>query len=140
MSSRPSETLDPPHNFTLTTEERVRAATAGPPAFMRRLRSIEDLREGIVRVLVEHCEEAREEGADVETHAREAAPLRALARLNELVSRHNRYYPVEANLPMQAGTGRLIDRTGEPWKPMAACSIDELLAVALERFRQEVEP
>jgi hypothetical protein len=88
------ETASPQRNFTLTTEDRVRAVAAGPPAFMRRLRSIEDLEEGIVRVLVERCEDACARELDVEAHVREGAPLRALERLNDLVSRHNRYYPI----------------------------------------------
>ena len=48
-----------PRNFSLTSEERVRAIAAGPPAHMRRLRAIEDLEEGIVRVLAQRYAEAR---------------------------------------------------------------------------------
>src|ERR1700722_17725996 len=132
-SQRRPETADPARNFTLTTEERVRAAASGPPAFMRRLRSIEDLEEGIVRVLAGLCEEARASGQPAESHAREAAPRNALERLNDLIARHNRWYAIEANLPMRPGTGELIDRTGEPWRPMAPRTMSELLARALAR-------
>ncbi len=30
--------------------------------------------------------------------------------LNELIDKHNRYYPIEANLPIDVRTGRLLDR------------------------------
>ncbi len=49
------ETAAPAHNFTIATEERVRAIANGPPAYVRRKRAIEDLEEGLLRVLVEHC-------------------------------------------------------------------------------------
>jgi hypothetical protein len=139
MASKPGrtvETLDPARNFTLTTEDRVRAVAAGPPAYMRRRRAIEDLEEGIVRVLVSHCETAVAQGAgpeDLAAHAQSNAPLRALERLNDLIERHNRYYPIEANLPLHPRTGELMDRSGEPWRPMKRRSIEELVQLALVR-------
>jgi hypothetical protein len=147
---KPVETLAPQRNFTLTTEDRVRAVAAGPPAFIRRLRAMEDLEEGIVRVLVERCEEAlalqreltpesRAEPAGtlaaLAAHAREGAPVHALERLNDLVDRHNRYYPVEANLAMHPRSGALIDRTGQPWEPMAPRTLEELITRAIVRVR-----
>lgn len=130
---RVAETLDPVRNFGLTIEERVRAVASGPPAYVRRLRSIEDLEEGIVRVLVELIQEARASGADPATHARAEAPMRAFERLNDLIARNNRWYPIEANLPMRPRTGDLVDRNGEIWRPMSLRSLDELLARALAR-------
>jgi hypothetical protein len=130
----PAETLTPQVNFTLTAEDRVRALASGPPAWMRRLRAIEDLEEGIVRVLVEACEQAAAQGAEPAAHARANAPLRALERLNDLVARHNRWYPIEANLPIQPRTGELLDRTGQLWRPMPVRTLDELLARALARL------
>jgi hypothetical protein len=138
---KPTDTAAPQRNFTLTTEERVRAAAAGPPAFIRRLRAIEDLEEGIVRVLVERCElalarepELAGRAAELEAFALERAPLRALERLNDLVARHNRWYPVEANLAMHPRTGAIIDRTGRPWEPMALRTMGELVAQAVGRL------
>jgi hypothetical protein len=131
------ETLSPARNFTLRTEDRVRAVAAGPPAFVRRLRAIEDLEEGIVRVLVERCRHALGAGtapAELAAHAQASAPMRAFDRLNDLVERHNRYYPIEANLPIQPRTGELMDRSGEPWRPMPRRSLDELVARALARL------
>lgn len=113
LSSRMgSGTATPERNFTLATEERVRAVVAGPPAFVRRLRVIEDLEAAIVRLLVSG------------QHERQASWL--LERLNDLVSRHNRYYPVEANLAIDTRSGELLDRDGKRWKPMPARSLEEL--------------
>ena len=138
MTRPRNETAAPARNFTLTTEDRVRAAAAGPPAYMRRLRNIEDLQEGIVRVLAELCEEAGATGLPPEAQAAQAragAPKHALKRLDDLVARHNRWYPIEANLPMQPRSGELIDRTGEPWRPLRTPTLDELLARAMSRIR-----
>lgn len=105
-------TATPERNFTLATEERVRALVAGPPAYVRRLRIIEDLEAAIVRLLASG------------KHERQAGWL--LERLNDLVSRHNRYYPVEANLAIDPRSGELVDRDGKRWKPMQARSLEEL--------------
>jgi len=129
-SPRPLDTAAPAHDFTLTTEDRVRALAGGPPAFMRRLRSIEDLEEGIVRSLAALLEEARAAGRPPEAHARAAAPVAMLEKLNDLIARHNRWYPIEANLPMRPRTGELIDRTGEPFRPRPQLTLEELLARA----------
>ena len=99
-----SETAAPSRNFTLATDERVRALVAGPPAYLRRLRAIEDLEGAVARAL------------GSEEHQGRARAL--LAKLNDLVSRHNRYYPIEANLRIDPRTGELIDRDGRPWRPM----------------------
>jgi hypothetical protein len=56
--------------------------------------------------------------------------VHALARLDDLIARHNRWYPIEANLPMHPRTGELVDRTGAPWRPMPPRTLDELLARA----------
>lgn len=106
------ETAAPDRNFTIPTEERVRAVVAGPPAYVRRLRIIEDLEAAIVRLLASG------------QHERKATCL--LGRLNDLVSRHNRYYPIEANLAIDTRTGELVDRDGTRWKPMPARVMDDL--------------
>ncbi|HZU85162.1 MAG TPA: hypothetical protein VE987_19655 [Polyangiaceae bacterium] len=119
-----TDTLCPVGPFVLSTEERVRAAMTGPPAYVRRLRAIEDLEQAIVREL-EACARA--------DAALPAAAADALARLNELIVRHNRYYPIEADLPVHLRTGELLERTGEPWRPRPARSLDELTAIARAR-------
>jgi hypothetical protein len=99
---------------------------------MRRLRDIEDLIVAIARALAQRRREAAKAGADPEEHARARAPLRAIARLEELVSRHNRFYPIEANLPIDARTGALRDRHGEAWRPMQCPSLDDLLRMSAQ--------
>jgi hypothetical protein len=133
--TRKDETAAPQRNFSLGTDERVRALVGGPPAFARRLRLIEDLEEGIVRAIAELCAKVGA-GVDLEAHARAAAPVKAIERLNDLVRRHNRYYPVEANLAMHPRTGEIVDRTGRPWRPMPPRTIDELVARAVGRARE----
>lgn len=55
---------------------------------------------------------------------------RRIARLAELVHAHNRYYPVEANLPIDPLTGLLLER-GKRWEPLAAPTFEALFARAV---------
>jgi hypothetical protein len=126
----PAETAAPARNFALPVEQRLRAAVGGPPAYIRRKRAIEDLRQGIVRELAGHCAAAMSCGADAALHARAQVPARKLERLRELVEQHNRWYPIEADLPMHPRTGQLLERTGEPWRPMDNPTLDGLVALA----------
>jgi hypothetical protein len=124
----------PARNFTLTGEERMRAAIAGPPAYALRKRRIEDMEEALVAKLVELEVEAQAEHDD-EARAR-GAFLRAAARLdltriNALVETHNRYYPCEANLPMDLA-GAPLER-GRPWRPLELVTLEGLLAAAKAR-------
>jgi hypothetical protein len=115
--------FSPARNFTITLQDRVRAA-GGPPAYMRRKRTIEDLEESLLRGI-------RKLAAKLET--RERAALLAAAEthldateINRLIAIHNRFYPIEANLPMHPRTGALIER-GRPWKPLAPITLAELV-------------
>ncbi|MFT3767178.1 MAG: hypothetical protein QM820_16900 [Minicystis sp.] len=122
----PRETAVLPRNFTITTAERMRALAAGPPAYSRRLRRIEDLQAAIVRSIVE--EDAKGEG-QIDPSALPTAIERDLGRLNQLIDDHNRYYPIEASLRIDLRTRRLMD-WGEPWVPMPKVTIEVLLATA----------
>ena len=117
--------IDPPRNFTIALEDRVRAL-AGPPAYMRRKRAIEDLEEKLVNNTLALLRAGR---APDEIEAR---TRRDLARRNDLVDRHNRYYPAEANLPIHPRTGRLLER-GAPWKPLEGWTVETLVERAKER-------
>jgi hypothetical protein len=108
--------------FRTTVDERVRAYTQGVPSYMRRRRRIEDLEARLVG-LIRVAEEPGEAAASV-------AFAEELALLNDLISRHNRYYPIEANLPIEVRTGRLLQR-GRPWQPLPAVTTADLLARAL---------
>lgn len=103
-----------------TEPDRYLASLGGPLPYMRRLRAIEE---------------------EVATHERElAAAWRALAEasagdapdfarrwrdravawdfwwVNRLIDRHNRYFPMEANLPMDPRTGDFVLVRGEPYR------------------------
>jgi hypothetical protein len=116
-----AETVSPPRNFTLSVEERLRAYAQGVPGYIRRRRRIEELEARLIAAVA---------AADVPAEAaasREAAA--DLALLNDLIGRHNRYYPIEANLPVEVRSGRLLDR-GAPWRPLPPVTMADLLARA----------
>ncbi|HXU62917.1 MAG TPA: hypothetical protein VN962_14515 [Polyangia bacterium] len=121
--ARPLETVAPPRNFTLTVDDRVRAYTQGVPGYIRRRRRIEELEARLVATL-----RAAEDRAQALGSKAVAADL---ATLNDLIGRHNRYYPIEANLPIEVRTGRLLDR-GVPWRPLPPVTAEDLLARAAE--------
>jgi hypothetical protein len=118
------QTLAPARNFTLTTDDRVRALVSGPPAYLRRLRAIEDLELWLARRLIE----GSATGAATDEMP---PPIQArLARLNELIARHNRFYSIEANLPIDLRSGEFIDRSGEKWRPLPFSSREALVGRA----------
>jgi len=120
----PTHSLDtaaPPRNFTLSIGDRVRAYTQGVPGYIRRRRRIEDLEGRLVGALA-----AAAVPGDTAASAEVTADL---ALLNDLIARHNRYYPIEANLPIDVRTRRLIDR-GAPWRPLPSVTPADLLARA----------
>jgi hypothetical protein len=115
------DTVSPPRVFTLSVEERLRAYAQGVPSHIRRRRRIEDLEARLVGTLAAAATPA-EAAASREVTA-------DLALLNDLIARHNRYYPIEANLPVEVRSGRLLDR-GAPWRPLPAVTAADLLARA----------
>jgi hypothetical protein len=115
-------------NFTLTVAERARAMVAGPPAWSIRLRRIEDL---VAAITAELVAVAAAEGALPEALPRVIEPK--LAALNRLVEAHNEYFPVEANLPSDPRTRRVM-HGGEPWQRMEFYSAAALLAAARARL------
>lgn len=111
-------------NFRLSLEERLRAVVIGVPAYIRRRRLIEDL----IAAAVRDVRAFRDAGADAAAMRAKLAEL-DLARINDLIDRHNRYYPVEANLPIDPVTGGLIDRvTRAPFQPMEPVTAATILA------------
>jgi hypothetical protein len=114
-----------PTNFKITLAERVRAAS-GLPAHLRRKRRIEDLEEATVQALAQLLDEAEMEfgtgSAEAVSAFRERASELDLRLLNDLIERHNRYYPVEANLPTDVKTGKLMMGT-TPWEPMQEATV-----------------
>jgi hypothetical protein len=122
------------------TLERYLAAVGGPLTYMRRLRLIE--------VLVHRHEHAlRERWQALAAEERQPARFRIrwqrvarrwdFADVNELVDSHNRWYPVEARLPMDPRTGdyRLVG--GRPYTRLRldARWVLALFPASLERAR-----
>jgi hypothetical protein len=108
-------------------------ATRGPLPYMLRLREIEQrIAEHEVALREDWHELAEECAGDVDRFRREW-PLRAVSRsfdeVNDLIDRHNRWYPAESRLPMDPRTGDHALVNGRDYRlaPLGA-------GWALERF------
>jgi hypothetical protein len=125
-------TFAPARNFTIPLAARVRAA-AGPPAYAVRKRRIEDLEDELLAALREVLTTSPEVPLEIarRTFESDRSVSRRLGELTTLVAAHNRYYPVEANLPLDPKTGALLERGG-PWKPLPTPCVELLVARAFE--------
>lgn len=122
----------PLRNFTITTEERIRAITIGPPAYALRKRHIEDLElehaKAIVGVHDALHAKAAKDGESVDAEAVDQA-MKAkaaaidLRKINALVSNHNRYFPIEANLAMDRDGYLYLGRRWLPEDPYTAARL-----------------
>jgi hypothetical protein len=105
-------------------------ALGGPRPYMQRLRDIEHLEERHERELAAAYD-------DLARDAREAAEFacrwRGLAErwrfdeINALIERHNRFFPIEARLPMDPRTGDFVRLAGESYR-RARLDADWILA------------
>jgi hypothetical protein len=115
------------------------AAARGPLAYMLRLHDIEVRR-------VEHEErlaEAREalalecatDGSRFEGEWREIAARWSFGEVNDLIERHNRWYPVESRLPMDPRTGDFALVNGRDYRlpPLDAAWVLERFPASLDR-------
>lgn len=121
--------VDPPRNFTLGVDERIRALTIGAPAYAIRKRKIEDTEEkwvGTLLALRDKLEAAGTPDAEIEDALRAKAATFDYRKLNELVALHNRWYPVEANLAMDARGRYLV--YGRVWHPEEDFTAERILA------------
>jgi len=116
--------LGPPRAFTLSADEQARAVVGGAPAHLRRKRLIDDLVDAALAAL----RALRVAGAGPDALLAHAAAL-DLTRLDALVDAHNRWYPVEANLPLDLRSGAPLDR-GRPWAPLPRFTAEVLVALA----------
>jgi hypothetical protein len=88
------------------------ASLGGPLPYMQRLRAIDE-------AIEEHLQ--RLERAHAE-HAGDPAAWRALARrwdfgeVNDLIERHNRFYPIEARLPMDPRSRDFVKIGGREYR------------------------
>ncbi len=120
-------TGSPARNFTLSLEDRLRATASGPKAYMRRRRRIEDLEAEILQDL--------RAGGTFDAHPIPARILKKVRALNELIERHNEYFPIEANLPFDPTTGQVLE-LGVPWQPMRPLDIRTLIQTARSLGRE----
>lgn len=106
-------------NFSLAAD-RYALSLAGPPAHSRRLREIEGeiaAHEDSLRVELENLarRHRRDPGGFADAWRALAAGWRFDA-VNELIARHNLFYPVEARLPMDPRTRDFVLVGGKPYR------------------------
>jgi hypothetical protein len=120
---------DPPRNFSLSVGERIRALTIGAPAWSTRKKGIEDLEARWVSALVA-CHDAlvlREASAETISKALDdKAATFDLKKINAQLDIHNRYYPIEASLPIDPKTGDYLV-SGRRWFPEEPCTVARLI-------------
>jgi hypothetical protein len=115
------------------------AASRGPLAYMLRLHDIEARAAGHEAELVERWRALAEEcDLDAERFAaawRAAAAAVGFDEINDLVERHNRWYPIEARLPMDPRTGDFVLVNGRDYRlrPLDAAWVLERFPPLLER-------
>lgn len=127
-------------NFAPSAETYL-ASTGGPLPYMLRLHEIERLSEGHEAALGE----ARERiAAECDRDEREfARRWKALAEhwsfdeVNDLIARHNRWYPAESRLPMDPRTGDFTLVNGRSYRlaPLDAAWVLARFPVALSPAR-----
>jgi hypothetical protein len=92
--------------------DRYFASLGGPLPYMQRLKQIDDATERHTALLAEaHAEH----GAD-EARWRQIVEHWNFTEVNDLIERHNRWYPVEARLPMDPRTRDYVQVGGRPYR------------------------
>jgi hypothetical protein len=105
-------------NFRPGADSAIRAL-GGPTTWMRRLRTIENEVERHETDLGELWLALAAEAADAKAFAREwrkTARAWSFAQVNELIDRHNRYFPAEARLPMDPRTRDFVTINGRSYE------------------------
>jgi hypothetical protein len=100
--------------------DRYVASLGGPLPYMERIRQIEEETGAHERRLAQAwLALAVECGRDGEEFARQwraVADRWSFEAVNDLIDRHNRYFPAEARLPMDPATGDFVLVAGEPYR------------------------
>ena len=115
------------------------ASLSGPRPHMARLREIEALttrhEERLAAVYTELAAEWGHDAAAFDRRWREIARMWSFDEVNDLIERHNRFFPIEARLPMDPRTGDFVLVGGERFerRPLDAGWILERFPPALER-------
>lgn len=118
--------------------DRYVASLGGPLAYMQRLRQIELETEQHERNLAEAWRQLAEacagDGRTFSRRWRSVAERWSFTSVNELIDRHNRWYPAEARLAMDPRSGDFVLVGGRPYRrrPLDA-------AWVLERFPPELD-
>ena len=105
-------------NFRPGADTTMRAL-GGPLAWMRRLRAIElqiAEHEARLRSAWEELRELHVNDAEFAEAWRELAAAWRFDAVNELIERHNRYFPAEARLPMNPRTGDFVPVNGRSYR------------------------
>ena len=105
-------------NFRPGADSAIRAL-GGPTVWMRRLRTIENEVGRHEAELGKRWLELAAELDDAEAFDRawrETARHWSFAQVNELIDRHNRYFPAEARLPMDPRTRDFVRINGRPYQ------------------------
>ncbi len=117
VTGRPLEVR--PRLFKLEADSYI-ASLGGPLPYMTRLREIDRLTEKAERALAEHRRELAVELANDPTEFarrwREIAERWSFDEVNDLIRRHNRWYPVEARLPMDVRRRDYVLVNGRPYR------------------------
>jgi hypothetical protein len=106
-------------NFSLAADHYA-LSLAGPPAHSRRLREIEDEvaahEERLADAWAELVERDRDDPASFARAWRSLAERWRFDAVNELIERHNLFYPAEARLPMDPRTRDFVLVGGRPYR------------------------
>jgi hypothetical protein len=105
-------------NFSPSVEGYA-LSVAGPPAYAQRLRLIEDeIEEHLdrLRLVWEELEREVSDPDECDRRWRELADRWNFHGVNDLIERHNRWYPVEARLAMNPRTGDFVHVGGKPYR------------------------
>jgi hypothetical protein len=92
--------------------DRYLASLGGPLPYMQRLRQIDELVEDHERRLAA----AYAEHADDPVGWRRVAERWNFSEVNDLIERHNRWYPIEARLAMNPRTRDYVHVGGKPYR------------------------
>jgi hypothetical protein len=127
-----------PRNFRPPVDSYV-VSLGGPLAYMRRLREIEDEtkvhEERLATARDELAAECDGDGLAFAKRWRELAEGWDFSAINELIDRHNRFFPVESRLPMDPRTGDFQTIGGRSYRRTALDA-----GWILERFPPEPDP
>ncbi len=119
----------PQFNFTISLENKVKSMF-GPPHYATRARRIEIITQRLIEDLtVEYDRMVAKLGDDSEGFTKQWQELirsMELVEINDLIDKHNRYYPIEANLQIDPDSGAPL--VGSVlWEPVPQITIEGLL-------------